>query len=84
MRRDERLRRQEFDDGDPDDEVAVGKTNGGSGPTHYHDNGDCPRLRGYENGEVVTVTRAAAQQRWRAPCTKCTVDPEAVEDPPAA
>lgn len=75
--REERLARQERDDGDGDDTVvlAVGERHTAN-VTVYHEDADCSRLHECETRET---TREAAQRRWLAPCLCCVLDAREVE-----
>lgn len=67
--REERLARQERDDGAPDDDVYRKRSH----PIRvYHDDRDCHILV-QSPGEPKTETRAAAQRAWRAPCRWCVL-----------
>lgn len=67
--REDRIQRQELDDGDPDDEVHTGP-----GSPIYHDDRDCQRLKQVADDEIGTDTRRAEQRRWHAPCSWCVLD----------
>lgn len=73
MTREERLARQEDDEGDSDETVYLGRGGrAGNGTNTYHDNRDCNFL---QRAETVTETnRKGAQCRWLAPCTHCVLD----------
>lgn len=71
--RDERIQRQDLDDGADTDTVYL-KNGGraGSGATTYHDTPDCPRLT--QSDGTREMTRRDAQLRWKGPCGTCTLD----------
>lgn len=79
----ERLRRQDFDGGDPDDTVwyvpnrsrwvddtTTTKPRGSS----YHDDADCQAIGRSDADGPVDTTRESAKDAWLAPCTKCVID----------
>lgn len=70
--RDERIQRQNLDDGGDTDTVYL-KDGGrsGSGATTYHDDPDCPRLN--QSGGVRETTRRDAHLQWKGPCGTCTI-----------
>lgn len=81
--RDERFRRQEFDDGAPSDVVwyvpsrphaadslRVTKPRGAS----YHDDPSCHAIVRSGTEDPAETTRQEAQDEWLTPCTKCVLD----------
>lgn len=67
MPREQRIDRQEQDNGDPDDTVWYVSVNG-NGNRAYHENDDCQYIR---HTEPKDTTREGAQKRWLAPCQNC-------------
>lgn len=65
---DERLERQELDDGDPGDEVYFGV---GEWSKMYHEDRGCQY---FDSATVKSGARKAAQKRWLAPCSGCVLD----------
>lgn len=72
MTRDERLRRQKLDDGEPIDTVWMSGAERANGQSVqcYHDTPDCPQLN---DGEHRDLKRADAKLMWRAPCKTCVI-----------
>lgn len=81
--RDERFRRQGFDDGDADDTVwyvpprerdadslRVTKPRGSC----YHDDPSCHAIGRSGTADPHETTRQAAKDEWLSPCTKCVLD----------
>lgn len=71
LTRDQRLARQDRDQGDPDDEVFIATTENSASHQVYHDDKGCRHMRG-QDGQ--TTTRRAAQIRWLAPCLNCVIE----------
>lgn len=72
LTRDDRLERQNLDDGDPEDTVFTGRhAPGNSGEHIYHDDPDCNRIR---QDELKEWTRREAKLHWKAPGLCCVVD----------
>lgn len=67
--RQERIERQNRDDGDLDDSVYL-KVGGRAAVRTYHDEADCPTING---GDVRERTRRGAQRAWKAPCRYCVL-----------
>lgn len=81
--REERLRRQDFDDGDPTDTVwyvpSKSRRTGGTKATKprgssYHNDPDCHAIGRSDATEPDDTTRQKAQDAWQSPCTKCVLD----------
>lgn len=64
--REERLARQQLDDGDPDEDVYLPRT---TRSLVYHEP-DCYILA-QSNTEPRSMPRRTAKQRWKAPCLRC-------------
>lgn len=73
MKRETRLARQEYDDGAESDEVYVRRTTQQGGSYTYHDDPTCRSLVRADD-EAETMTRLAAQRRWKAPCEYCVLE----------
>lgn len=70
--REERIARQEHDDGDPDDSVVYRKAHSrGARGIAYHDDPECPRILHPE--KYTDGTRREAQLRWLGPCQVCSL-----------
>ncbi len=68
--REERLARQQFDPGAPDDRVYHGRARGvGNSATSYHDDEECSFLQ--RHVAIEETTREGAQRRWLQPCSYC-------------
>lgn len=81
--RDERMRRQKFDDGGPNDTVwyvpsrtrkTDGRTSTKPRGSSYHDDPDCHAICRSEADEPTDTTRRESQDAWLSPCTKCVLD----------
>lgn len=84
MRRDERERRIDADDGDPDDTVFCLPSNRGSGGRCYHDDPDCRRLQQSldDDEQLLDPPRAEAQHRSWPPCRCCILTDELADQEP--
>lgn len=77
--REERVQRQRFDDGDPDDTVYLKIGGSGGNAAHtYHEDEDCDGLS--RANDKVEKTRSTAQRAWKQPCARCVISP-AEEEP---
>lgn len=65
--REDRLARQQLDDGDPEDTVYFVR-----GANFYHER-DCYILEQSTNS-IDDDTREAAQRAWKAPCEQCVLE----------
>jgi len=75
MRRQERVARQERDEGDAQDTVYLPENPRGSGKGEaYHEDADCPQRQGARDDGVQEMTRADAQAAWFTPCRTCVLD----------
>lgn len=81
--RDERLRRQKFDAGDPEDAVwyvpsRTRRTDGVKTTkprgSSYHNDPECQAVGRSDAEDAEDATRKEAKDAWLSPCTKCVLD----------
>lgn len=75
MRREDRIHRQQRDDGDPTDTVYLKQTATATSGTKavYHDTLECHQAPG-DRSEYTTVERERAHDQWLSPCRMCVLD----------
>lgn len=81
--RDERMRRQDHDDGDPDDTVyfvprrkreTTGPASTKPRGSTYHEDPSCQAISRSGAEDPKETTRRDAKAKWLGPCTKCVLD----------
>lgn len=74
MKREDRIARQDYDDGDPDDDVFHRLRSKRNTAYAYHEDRECREMASVPDDAVEVITRRAAQHKWLAPCEFCVLE----------